>query len=608
MSKTSPMKPGDLSPRAQYLIERHGSVILIWLLFMFLSWTRNSASLLRGELPGNDDYMRMAEIRDWLGGQSWFDLHQYRLNPVEPLNAHWSRISDVLIGGPIKVLTPILGPAKAELAIIIAYPSILLLIYLYLATAIARKLSDNRAVPLIAAFMLVLSFGALAQFGMGRIDHHGLQIVMALATCWFIITSKNNPNALIYAGILCGFGLYVGIESAPYVAAACIAVSLIWVFAEDEAARKLRVFGLALALTTLLSLLVSTTPENWFAPSCDALSVVYTQLTLLIAVILWGLSFAGRTIKTPMTRFFLAGAFGAAALLITIVLYPQCLKGPYAGLDSRLVEIWLSNVAEAKNFAKFVRADLATGIATIVLPMLAILAYVFVSKKQGGLLGLRHRTLILFVIMTLFAGLLQARLMFFATALSIPLATLLLINTLQWAGRFKSKPKKLLVSIGLVIAMTPVTLPLIILALSKQKPETVSESTELQCISQPVLAHLNALPPGTALTQIDLGAPVLHFTKLSVTSAPYHRNASGILAALDMFIEDEVVAKKAVTDMKADYVIACRNSNETNLMLKYGPNGMLAQLIAGKTPTWLEAVDIGSGDELLVYRVVRPQP
>ena len=118
----------------------------------------------------------------------------------------------------------------------------------------------------------------------------------------------------------------------------------------------------------------------------------------------------------------------------------------------------------------------------------------------------------------------------------------------------------------------------------------------------------NALPPGTALTQIDLGAPVLHFTKLSVTSAPYHRNASGILAALDMFIEDEVVAKKAVTDMKADYVIACRNSNETNLMLKYGPNGMLAQLIAGKTPTWLEAVDIGSGDELLVYRVVRPQP
>ncbi|MBN4058580.1 hypothetical protein JYT93_00940, partial [bacterium AH-315-J19] len=300
------MKPGDLSPRAQYLIERHGSVILIWLLFMFLSWTRNSASLLRGELPGNDDYMRMAEIRDWLGGQSWFDLHQYRLNPVEPLNAHWSRISDVLIGGPIKVLTPILGPAKAELAIIIAYPSILLLIYLYLATAIARKLSDNRAVPLIAAFMLVLSFGALAQFGMGRIDHHGLQIVMALATCWFIITSKNNPNALIYAGILCGFGLYVGIESAPYVAAACIAVSLIWVFAEDEAARKLRVFGLALALTTLLSLLVSTTPENWFAPSCDALSVVYTQLTLLIAVILWGLSFAGRTIKTPMTRFFLA--------------------------------------------------------------------------------------------------------------------------------------------------------------------------------------------------------------------------------------------------------------------------------------------------------------
>ncbi len=588
-------------------------MILVWLLLLFVSWTRNSAKLLRGELLGNDDYMRLAEIRDWLGGQSWFDLHQYRLNPVEPLNAHWSRISDVLIGGPIKILTPILGQAKAELTVIIAYPGILLLIYLYLATAIARKLSDNRITPIIAALMLALAFGTLAQFGMGRIDHHGLQIVMALAACWFIITSDIKPNRLISAGILCGLGLYVGIESAPYVAAACVAVVLIWVFGEHAAERKLRIFGLALALTTLISLLVSTPPAHWFTPSCDALSVVYTQLTLLIAVILWGLSFASGKIKTPLPRLLLAGVFGATALLITIILYPECLKGPYAGLDSRLVEIWLSNVSEAGHYLKFVQSDLVAGVAAIVMPAFAILAYIFVVHKQGLSISLRHRTLILFVIFSLLAGLVQARLMFFATAVSVPLATLLLVSSLHWAGqwaeRFKSKAVKILISTILLIAMAPVTIPLVLGAIIKEKPDTDDTNfAALSCISQPVLAALNILPPGTALTQIDLGAPVLHFTNLSVTSAPYHRNSSGILAALDMFMEDEATAKRAVADMEADYVIACRDSNETALMLKYGPNGMLAQLLAGKTPPWLEVVNTDFGSELLVYRVVRPQP
>jgi len=607
LSKSPQNKPGELSARSQYLIERHGSVFLVWFLLLFVSWSRYGAKILRGELFGNDDYMRMAEIRDWLGGQSWFDLHQYRLNPVEPLNSHWSRISDILVGGPIKILTPMLGQAKAELVTIIAYPSILLLVYLYLATAIAGRISNHRATPLIAAFMLALSFGLLAQFGMGRIDHHGLQIVLALATIWLIVTSENNPKALIYAGVLCGLGLYIGIESAPYVAAACIAVVSIWVFSEHAAKQKMRFFGLGLALTTFISLLVSTTPRNWFIPNCDALSVVYLQLTLLVAVVLWGLSYLDHKLKTPLLRLLVAGLLGVVALIITIAIYPQCLKGPYAGLDSRLVEIWLSNVAEAGNFIQFSQVDFVASIAAIILPILAILGYIITARKQNKSLGLSHRTLILFVILSLLAGLLQARLLFLATALSIPLATFLLVNALQWAGRFKPAPIKLLVSAFLMIAMAPVTIPLILGANTKEK--TIAENTgnmAQSCTSQTHLAALNTLPVGTALTQIDLGAPILHFTKLSVTSAPYHRNTSGILAALDMFIESEVIAKNAVIAMQADYVIACRASNETSLMIKYGPNGMLARLSDGDSPDWLQPIQTDTSNQLLVYRVVWP--
>lgn len=601
-------KPKGLSPRAEYLIERHGSVLLVWFLLLFMSWSRNGTKLLRGELSSNDDYMRMVEIRDWLGGQNWFDMHQYRLNPVDPLNSHWSRISDVLIGGPIKILSPVLGSATAELVMVIVYPSLLLLAYLYLATALAGKLVNHRITPVMTAFMLALSFGALSQFGMGRIDHHGLQIVMALATCWLIVTSPNKPKRLVFAGILCGLALYIGIESAPYVAAACIAVVLIWVFGEDGAAQKIRYFGLALAGATVVSLLISTPPSQWFAQTCDALSVVYTQLALAVAMVLWGLGFTSAKFKTPMSRFGVAAALGALALIITGLLYPHCLKGPYAGLDQRLVEIWLSNVAEAGNFKAFLMGDIPAGLAAIIVPILAVIGYVFIAKNQSKSKAITERTLIIFIVLTLCAGFLQMRLMFFATALAIPFASFVLIHTLVWAGKFEPKIKKITIRAGLILVFAPVTLPLFTSLFIKPPGAQIADKTAPACNSQPVLAQLNALPVGTALTQIDLGAPILNFTKLSVTSAPYHRNASGMLAALDMFIEDETIAKRAAVNMKADYVVACIDSPETHMILKYGPNGMLAQLIEGKAPRWLEPIDMDLGGVLLVYRVKHNQP
>ena len=79
-----PKKKGELSPKAEAFIEHHGIILFIWFLSVVLSWFKVGAALRAGELQGNDDYMRLAQIRDWLGGQGWFDLNQYRLNPQTP--------------------------------------------------------------------------------------------------------------------------------------------------------------------------------------------------------------------------------------------------------------------------------------------------------------------------------------------------------------------------------------------------------------------------------------------------------------------------------------------------------------------------------------------
>ena len=63
---------------AWFLIERWGAVH--WL-----------------ALNDTDDNIRFVQVKDWLAGQGWYDLRQYRLNPPEGADIHWSRIVDLPI-------------------------------------------------------------------------------------------------------------------------------------------------------------------------------------------------------------------------------------------------------------------------------------------------------------------------------------------------------------------------------------------------------------------------------------------------------------------------------------------------------------------------------
>lgn len=56
-----------------------------------------------------DDQMRMLQVRDWLAGQSWWDITQYRMNAPDGGDMHWSRLVDVPLGAVLTILTPFLG-------------------------------------------------------------------------------------------------------------------------------------------------------------------------------------------------------------------------------------------------------------------------------------------------------------------------------------------------------------------------------------------------------------------------------------------------------------------------------------------------------------------
>jgi len=60
-----------------------------------------------------DDAMRLAQVRDLLAGQSWYDLTQWRMNVPFGLPMHWSRLIDAPIAGLILIFRQFLTPQSA---------------------------------------------------------------------------------------------------------------------------------------------------------------------------------------------------------------------------------------------------------------------------------------------------------------------------------------------------------------------------------------------------------------------------------------------------------------------------------------------------------------
>src|SRR5689334_249497 len=72
-------------------------VALAWLMValtqLLLHWPSTAETLL-----DTDDAMRLAQLRAWLSGQGWFDLHQARMQAPEGYDTHWSRLIDAGLG------------------------------------------------------------------------------------------------------------------------------------------------------------------------------------------------------------------------------------------------------------------------------------------------------------------------------------------------------------------------------------------------------------------------------------------------------------------------------------------------------------------------------
>ena len=540
--------------------------LLVVILCAAWAW-RDWASLSALRLPDTDDVMRLQQIRDWLGGQSFSDLSQHQLGAAPGLAMHWSRLPDLVPGAIIAALTPWTGAHVAELVAVIVWPTLLFAAALTLVARIARKL-DGANIARTAIIVAAVAFPATTIFLPGRIDHHGFQLVLLLLIVRTLIARPAMEPGLI-AGFAAAASLVIGMETAPLIAAAGAAMALEWLRARSGADDRMMGFGIGLGAGMLAASIVFRT-DAWDYAGCDGFTMVAWRAAVIAAFAPMALALAARDIARPRTRAVLgamiAGVIGSGIVLVA----PQCLS-PYGMVDPLLARLWLGKVGEAQ---PLFAAPLATaiGYAGVMVAGVAASAWRLHVTRNG-----RWGALLIVQVAALALTCLQLRGAYAGAILAAPgLAAVIA------AARERGSLWLAAAWIGSAGMLYPIAAHAFV---AKGQGSTAAAPSQTSCTDPAALADLAALPPGRLLAPLDLGAYAIGDTRLSVVGAPYHRNNAGNLAVYRAFLGSPAQAVAVVRGWDVRYVAICPDS------FADAPVGSLSSdLRAGHAPRWLRPV------------------
>ena len=553
----------------------------------------------------NDNLMRLAEVRDLIGGQGWFDLHQYRMGPAGGFVMHWSRLVDAPIAALILLGEALTGSrAAGETAALVAWPAMLFAAALFSILRGARSLGGGEAVlPALVIGGAALHF--ISIFAPGAIDHHNVQLALTLGMIAALAGPAPGWRGGAAAGACAAIMLAVGMETAPYVAAGGLAAAALFLAGGAEGRRVAAGFGAAFAALAALAFAATVDPAAWGPPACDAYSVAQFAVAALCGAGLAAAAGAAGLSATPARRLVALGLIGAAAGGLAVAFFPQCLADPYAGLDPRLKTYWLSAITEAQSLKAVLSTAPAMAVSYYATPVLAALLLGAGMLTPAG--RRREAAVVLgFLAVAVAVSAWQVR----GAMFSIPIATIALS---AWIGRRRKlaaaapSPRNTLTMaaawlVSINVAWTAAAEQL--LPLETASAMATPAGRAKACHRAADYDRLAALPAGGVLAVSNLGAPILRYTPHRVLAGPYHRNVDGNLLAIRAFMEGEASALAIVREQGIAYVALCPGNDETKTFAAWAPDGFLAELGRSTAPGWLEPLADGGGGALTIYRVL----
>lgn len=553
-------------------------------LFLTACWVARDWAQLRWlNLPDTDDMMRLAQVRDWVAGQGFNDWTQYRLAPPGGAPMHWSRINDLMPATMLVTLTPLIGRDAAELAMVIGYPALLFILYLFLSARLARRLGGAEA-ALPAILIAALAYPANALFLPGRIDHHALQIVLLqLAALAVMGPGGWRSGALLGAALALSFG--IGLETAPQALALVGMLFLRWlVFGEDERARALA-FGAGLAGVTLLLVGVAR-PTYWTALWCDGFTPASVMAALGTGAAWFAIGAVSPRLRDWRVRLAIGGVLGGAAVVATLTAYPACLSGPYAPMGPFLRHAIIDSIPEATGV--LVQPSVASAIQAVAL--LAVSAGASLLYLRGAGAAQRWAALPLALIYAISIALTfsQLRGAYMGAAMAAPMLAQLVL-----AARAAPcwRPAAVLVA---WCASAGVLWLVVSTEIEDRLRPAVKQSSEAakSCRTGDVWHQLDASPPGTVLTAMNHGARVIGGSHHGSVGAGYHRNNRGNHATYDFFLAPPERAQEIAAAWGARYMLFCPGDFEEIGVSRDDPDSLAARLNRGEVPPWAQRITL----------------
>lgn len=566
-----------------------------------------------------DDAMRLVEVRDFLAGQGWFDLHQYRLDPPAGLPMHWSRFVDWPIAALIRLGEVFVAGPTAEKFAMYLWPVLTLIPVLLAVRRIACRLGGDWA-ALPALYLTATCAPVIGQFVPGRIDHHNVQIALTLWLLAFLIEAPGVKRA-VALGLTSAMMMAVGMETLPFLVFAALAMVQRFVVAPRSRAEVVA-YGVTLAAATLAVMAGTLPPNLWTWGACDALSANYVALAVVgglglaaIACVPIG-GLAGRLTLLAIVAVAAIAAFAAPE--------PACLRGPFGQILPKVREVWLDGVTEIQPWRVFFSAHHVDALVALIMPGLAALAVVHLARDPALRRSVPFWLLVASAATSTAIGLMQIRTIVYADALSLPLVAAA-IGQLARESERAGRAATVTVLVGTVLASTSLATWVVghlappgwredaaVLtagAGGAATPPGASASPTgpagagSACMTLTSYRALARLTPGLVAAEINLGPSILAATAHSVVSAPYHRMQRGILDGDRMLRSPPDEAIRAMDARGVDFVVHCNASVSAQSAEENEPASLLVALMQNRIPPRLEEIP---GDPAI--RVFRLRP
>lgn len=572
----------------------------VWLAGAALLCGIQAHAIATRDFPDPDDYLRLGEVRDWLAGQSFWDVSQHRVNMPVGGPMHWSRIVDAPIALFELLFRPLLGTIGAETAAAVIVPLLTLGVVMAAVATLGRRMA-GAATGLVAAALLPTAVVTMAQFKPLRVDHHGWEIAFSLIA--FAGALSGGRRGGLVAGVAIAAALQVSLEQLPFAVALGGLIGGTWILdPRPDAARRLVHFLLSLGLTET-GLAVALHGPAFQVVHCDGVSPPH-----LLALAVAAVGGVACVAMAPASALCRAAGLGATALLAAAAFHalpPHCGLDPFSELGPFEKHFWLDHVPEG---LPVWRSGLSTSVFATGFPLVGLAGCLMAARAGRG----ERRVLWLRYGAVLAAATVLGVLVLRAASLSNAIATVpgawLMIAAVRRTRASGRATVRVLGSAAAILGLGPLAPGVVALSVLPQAraEDPAAAKGRAACRNPATWRDLNALPPSRIMASIDVGPQILLGTHHAVLATGHHRNHVAIADELRAWMGSDTAAARIVRAHGIDYLLICPALDETDVYATTAPRGLSARLMRGEAPAWLRPMPL-PGSSARLWRVL-PQP